>query len=194
MSKAWIAITALVAGLAACDDPVAPEGAIAGDLSVAAARVASVGLPFKGKGFTTLTSLAPDPSCGAPPRFLNQQVGEGQATHLGAFTIHFRFCVDATDLLDDGQLTAGESIPYDQGLGTLVAANGDVLYMNVEGAVLPSQDPDFDFQFQDSFEFDGGTGRFAGASGYGMNDSYVTQQPERTTHTWEGTLILSPGR
>ena len=194
MSRAWITTLTLVAGLTARDDPVAPEPVVASDLAIAAARAVSPGVPFKGKGFTTLESLAPDPSCGAPPRFLNQQVGEGTATHLGAFTVHFRFCVDATDLLDDGQLTEGESIPYDQGLGVFVAANGDELYMKVEGEVLPSQDPDFDFQFQDSFEFDGGTGRFEGASGQGMNDSYVTQAPERTTHAWSGRLILPRGR
>lgn len=193
MSSARTTTLVLLGALAACDSPVAPGWEPAADLSVQAARVGAVSLPFEAWAFTTLESLAPDASCGAPPRFLNIQVGEGTATHLGAFTVRFSFCVDATDILDDGRLTEGESIPYDQGVGILVAANGDELRLSIEGAVLPSQDPEFDFQFQDSFQFDGGTGRFAGASGSGITDSYVTQAPEGTTHSWSGMLTLPPG-
>lgn len=194
MSKAWITTVALVAGLTGCDGPVAPEPDFSQELSVADARVGDRGFRFRAEGFTTLESLAPDPSCGEPPRLLNQQVGGGVATDLGRFTVRFRFCVDATDLLDDGQLTEGESIPYDQGRGVFTAANGDELYVAVEGVVLPSGDPAFAFRFQDAFEFDGGTGRFEGARGRGMNDSYVTQDPERTTHRWMGRLVLPRGR
>lgn len=154
----------------------------------------AVRTPFRLRGFTTIESLAPHPRCGAPPRFLNVQVGEGRATHLGRFTMRIEFCVDATDLLDDGRLSEGESLPYDDGLGTLIAANGDELHITVSGAVLPSSDPAYDFQFQDPFVFVGGTGRFAGATGGGRTDSKVTQEPERTDHVWRGRLVLRRGR
>lgn len=152
-----------------------------------------VALPLRVMAFTDLESLTPDPRCGEPPRLLNIQVGEGQGTHLGRFDIRFEFCVDITDLLDDGQLTEGESIPYDNGIGIIVAANGDELHLTIEGAVLPSDDPSYDFEFQDPFEFVGGTGRFAGAGGSGTTDSHVDQETNRTDHLLSGTLVLRPG-
>ncbi len=189
----------LIIPFAACDAtaPVsAPEEAVPSlELSSTeswghARRGRRVARPFKARAFTLLESLAPDPRCGAPPRFLNVQVGEGRGTHLGRFDIRFEFCVDATDLLDDGQLTEGESLPYDNGTGTIVAANGDELYLVIEGAVVPSAHPDYDFEFRDPFEFVGGTGRFAEAGGAGTTESYVEQATDRTDHRLMGRLVL----
>lgn len=187
-----------LATLVACDSPAAPDtGDATLATSTAAGRIAAEGLavavPFKFRGYSVLESLVPDPSCGTPPYFLNTQVGGGEATHLGRFTVLFTFCVDATDLLDDGALTEGESAPYWNGLGILVAANGDELHLTVQGAVLPSTDPDYDFQFQDPFVITGGTGRFAGAGGAGATDSYVTQATNVTEHSLTGTLVMRPG-
>lgn len=191
----WL-VPIMLATLAACDGPTSPEpvqesAAVAQMGRVGAAPLA-VAVPFRARAFTLLESLAPDPSCGAPPRFLNRQAGEGRAAHLGRFTVTFTFCVDATDLLDDGMLTEGESLPYDNGIGMLVAANGDELYLSIEGAVLPSDDPEYDFEFRDAFEFTGGTGRFESAEGGGMTDSFVSQATDRTDHHWSGTLIMKP--
>lgn len=185
----------LLVGLPACDagTPPGPAEPLL-EAPVAEARRAAVPVPFEARAYTDLEALAPDPACGAPPRFLNTQAGEGEATHLGRFSVRFTFCVDATDILDDGRLTEGESLPYDQGRGVLVAANGDELYLEISGAVVPSDDPDFDFMFQDPFTFVGGTGRFAGAGGEGVTDSYVVQATDRTSHAWSGTLVLVPGR
>ena len=158
------------------------------------ARVEAVTTPLKAHAFTDLAGLAPDPVCGAPPRFLNTQVGEGEATHLGRFTVTFTFCVDATDLVDDGTLTEGESAPYDTGVGTIIAANGDELYLAISGVVLPSDHPDFDFEFHDAFVITGGTGRFAEANGEGTTDSFVDQSIDRTYHSWSGWLSVRPGR
>jgi hypothetical protein len=121
-------------------------------------------------------------------------VGGGVATLLGRFSTRITFCMDATDVLDDGQLTEGESLPYVDGVGTLIAANGDELYIEISGAVLPSSDPEFDLEFQDRFRFTGGTGRFAGAAGEGVTRSFVDQAADRTQHLWTGTLIRAPGR
>ncbi|MDX1675978.1 MAG: hypothetical protein R3314_14380 [Longimicrobiales bacterium] len=188
------AMAALLLPLAACESPSSPDDAALRAMEgPAEARVEAVRTPFRAMAFTDLVSLAPDPACGDPPHFLNTQAGEGEATLLGRFTVVFTFCVDATDLLDDGALTAGESVPYWDGVGTLTAANGDVLYLSISGAVLPSDHPDFDFQFQDPFVFTGGTGRFADAGGEGMTDSFVVQSTNRTYHSWSGWLAVRPG-
>ena len=183
----------LLFALASCDMPTAPDPGVLSPDAASLARRANVTVPFEAKAYTTLVSLVPDPACGAPPWFLNTQAGEGEGTHLGRFTVTFTFCVDATDLLDDGMLTAGESAPYVNGVGTIVAANGDMLYMSIAGAVLPSDHPDYDFEFQDPFTFTGGTGRFENAGGSGMTDSFVVQAEGRTDHSWSGWLVMVPG-
>lgn len=182
--------------ITACDVPVGPEVDVA-PLPVANARLghgdATVSKPFRAHMFTRLEGVVPDPECGGFPRLLNTQIGEGEATHLGRFSAVITFCVDLTDVLD-GMFTAGESLPYENGFGTLTAANGDVLYLEISGAVLPSDHPDYDLEFQDPFHFTGGTGRFAGATGEGMTASFVDQSDDRTDHEWVGTLVLPARR
>ena len=124
----------------------------------------------------------------------NLQVGGGNATHLGKFTTTMWFC--------------GSSIGYKNGEGVFIAANGDELYFNVPspgevGQVLPLPNPHplYEFYFQDPFSFNGGTGRFDGATGGGYTDSLVDVFdddgnfiPEhRTDHKWIGTLTLKKG-
>ena len=182
----------LTLAFAACDAPMGPESDVD---AVANARLGygdgAVSMPFRADMFTQGQGLVPAAECGAFPRLLNTQVGEGEATRLGRFSVVITFCMDVTDVLDDGMLTEGESIPYDNGFGILTAANGDVLYLEISGAVLPSDDPDYDFEFQDAFQFTGGTGRFAGATGEGTTASFVNQSEDRTDHEWRGTLVLA---
>lgn len=179
--------------LAACDAPMGPE-ADAALFPVVDARFgysdATVSKSFRAHMFTLLQGMVPSPECGDFPRLLNTQIGEGEATHLGRVSVVITFCVDVTDVLDDGTLTEGESLPYDNGFGTLTAANGDMLYLEISGAVLPSDHPDYDLEFKDAFQFTGGTGRFAGATGEGLTASFVDQSANRTDHEWIGTLVL----
>jgi len=151
-----------------------------------------VSKPFKAKFFTVINPEEVglnEEECPTPPFiFFNVQEGSGEATHLGKFTTRITFCVDITDLLDDGTLTGDESAPYNNGKGVFTAANGDELFFDTSGAVVPSDNPDFDFEFQDPFIFTGGTGRFAGASGGGMTDSFVDQSTNITDHKWVGNL------
>lgn len=187
----------LAVALAACDGPVGPELDAA---TVSAADVqfghssAAITIPFRADLFTLLAGMTPDPTCGVFPRLLNTQIGEGEATHLGRFSVIITFCVDITDVLDDGTLTGGESLPYDNGFGILTAADGDELYLEISGAVLPSDQPGYNLEFRDPFSFTGGTGRFAGATGTGMTESFVNQSTNQTDHTWLGTLVLPAGR
>lgn len=185
----FLAASGLVLTTGACETPLP-----AADEQIAFSVVngdGSVNKPFKAALTTASTGLAMDPACGAYP--LEHQVGDGTATHLGQFTADFTFCIDPTDLLDDGQLTAGESIPYWDGVGVFTAANGDVLILEIEGEILPSTRPGFNFEFHDDFEFTGGTGRFAGASGSGSTDSYVQQSPNVVVHDMSAILTVFPG-
>ena len=190
---------ALVLLTGACDGPLSPAPPAApADAAIAASRAADDGtvtVPFEARFFTDLVSIAPDASCGGPPMLLNTQQGFGEATHLGRFSVLITFCFDPSELLDDGQLSPGESLPYENGVGTMTAANGDQLRITIAGAVLPSDHPDFDFEFSDPYEIVGGTGRFDGATGGGVTNSLVDfqSQPSRTEHDWSGTLVLRPG-
>ena len=116
-SRFAAAAVAGLLGLAACDEPVAPgvDDLALSRVGAGGAGEGMVAKPFEARFFTAGEGLAPDPACGDPPRFLNTQVGEGTATHLGRFSVRITFCMDVTDVLDDGQLTEGESLPYDHG-------------------------------------------------------------------------------
>lgn len=124
---------------------------------------------------------------------INLQCGAGQGTHLGDFTAVMSFC----------GATAG--FTYKDGKGVFIAANGDELYVAVPpagelGLVILYEDPQpkYEAYFQDPFVFTGGTGRFEGASGGGMTDSYVDLFDDKgnllpyhqTDHKWTGTLVL----
>ncbi len=183
-----VAVLALAAAISACDSPTEPQAADSVTvLESSSERNRSNTL--HARFFTDLAGLAPDAACGDPPRFLNTQVGEGHARPGGAFTARITFCVDATDLLDDGQLTQGESVPYDSGRGTFTFESGDKLEITIEGVVLPSRNPRFLFQFNDPFEIVGGTGQFEGVAGHGRVRSRVNDE-DRTFHRWRGVLEL----
>ena len=149
-------------------------------------------LPFEAKFFTKRNYsnngagyCTKDPYLG-----FNYQVGAGQGTHLGDFTVTFEFCEDGFN--------------YNNVRGVLTAANGDKLYVGSinqdepAGTVIPFEHPFYEAYFQDPFYFIGGTGRFEGASGGGMTNSLVNSFddegnfiPEfQTDHKWNGTIIL----
>jgi len=154
----------------------------------------SVNRPFQAMLTTASTGAAPDPvSCPGATVLREHQVGEGEGTMLGRFTVEYTFCIDIADLLDDGQLTAGESIPYWDGIGTFTAANGDELVMSISGEIVPGNRPGFPLEFHDAFEWTGGTGRFGGATGSGSTDSYIQQSPNFVVHDLTGTLTFHPG-
>lgn len=152
------------------------------------------GIPFKAVFFTK-RSYEPGPGACSEDPYLsyNLQIGEGYATHLGKFTTTIWFC--------------GAGFDYKDGEGVFVAANGDELYFKVPspgviGHILPYEDPLYEYMFADPFIFTGGTGRFEGASGSGVTDSYVDLFDDagefiaehQTDHTWKGTLILPKKR
>lgn len=173
-----------------------PTATVSGDVAFSAVNAdGSVNRPFKAALTTASTGAVPDPiACPGATVLLEHQVGEGEATALGRFRAEFTFCIDIADLVDDGQLTAGESIPYWDGIGTFTAANGDQLILSISGEIVPSNRPGFNLEFHDAFEFIGGTGRFANASGSGATDSYVQRSPNFVVHDMAATLTFHPGK
>ena len=78
--------------------------------------------------------------------------GTGDATHLGAYSAHYRECfAPATGAVTNGSFT-------------LTAANGDTLFGTYSGHVQPTGDPSV-IAFDDPGVITGGTGRFASAAG-----------------------------
>lgn len=185
--------------IAACDvnrADVQPQDSILGPQAITSG-VNEDGLlskPFKATFFTETKAdevgINPE-ECPTPPfNFFNVQVGSGEATHLGQFTVRITFCVDITDFSDDGTLTGDESAPYNNGIGTFIAANGDELHFTISGVIVPTDNPNYDFEFQDPFDLTGGTGRFEGATGGGLTDSFHDQSTQITDHKWTGELIF----
>ena len=84
----------------------------------------------------------------------------GQFSHLGQSTLQ----ADEIDTID---LATGSSVVTD-GSGILTAANGDQLFLDYGGKGVPNG-----VGFDDTLHFtiDGGTGRFAGATGSGAVQS-----------------------
>lgn len=173
--------------LAACDDDLLPEDVNSRFRN----NDGQVEKPFKANFFTKRDySNEGDGFCKEDPFIeFNYQVGEGNATHLGRMSTVIEFC--------------GAGFDYKNGKGVFVAANGDELYFDVPsegeiGHILPIEHELYEVQFQDPFTFTGGTGRFEGASGGGMTNSFVDLFddegefiPEhQTDHEWIGTLIL----
>jgi hypothetical protein len=108
------------------------------------ATAAGKQVPFKGHSSGLVTAVGFDPVAGIA--YLHV-AGEGQATHLGRFTV-----------TGDVGVTVATGIP--QGTWTLTAANGDMLFLAMGGHGI---DPTHGFG---AFTVVGGTGRFQGATGY----------------------------
>lgn len=161
----------------------------------------SITVPFKAN-FYTVRDYSFTPDCSAYGDFSagNYQVGGGEGTHLGKFTTTISFCGPPGEF------------KYIGGEGVFVAANGDELYYNIPPNGVIGQiyqifdDPYYELWFGDAFEFTGGTGRFAGATGGGTTDSWVNLIdggwanfpdgviPEhQTDHIFTGTLTFYPG-
>lgn len=140
-----------------------------------------VTVPFKVKYLGTYKYVGPSEECG--PFQVNVIVdGDGTGTHLGRSTIHFDFCVDAEGNYSDPD-------------AYIVAANGDILNISVEGQVIQGRQddhPEFVTSYwkDDPFVILGGTGRFEGASGSGTTDDYNSSKDSYSHHNWSGTITM----
>ncbi len=130
--------------------------------------------------------VGPSDICGDfPPYGRVTNTGEGTGTHLGHFTHYFDFCFDLTD----------GSYPEDYLVGYFEDENGDRLFVEVAGFVLPGRLPGMpDFAtsyFRDPFVIVGGTGRFEGATGWGMTNDYNSANDPYSHHHWKGRIIFA---
>ena len=158
--KLWsVLATLLTLVAAACSEPGSPgapspihpgnnsdtaSGASSGTMASAAVK-----MPFKGslQGNADPPVFEPPPS----PYFSAHLLAEGQAAHLGRFTMDYSHRVSLDTL---------------EGLGTALftAANGDTLMTDVKGKATPAGSPTA-FTVVEVHTVTGGTGRFAGATG-----------------------------
>jgi hypothetical protein len=124
--------------------------------SSASAAAGGAGVPFKGHYQTTCEMVGTDPDSGA---WLFVIEGEGRATHLG------KSAYDAESEIHVGE---GPFHPYWSEV-TLTAANGDQLFVTLEGFLSfpESMDPEGENEVYATFRITGGTGRFEGAGGTG---------------------------
>jgi hypothetical protein len=99
--------------------------------------------PFKGRSSGVVIAAGFDPVAGIAYTHVE---GQGQATHLGRFTV-------------TGDTTVDVATGNARGTWTLTAANGDMLFLTMEGNGI---DPTHGVG---TFTVVSGTGRFQGASG-----------------------------
>jgi hypothetical protein len=136
-----------------------------------------VSVPFKGKSSGVNETVGFDPVAGVAFGHLE---GEGQATHLGSFTV-----------TADVAVNVATGIP--QGTWTFTAANGDELFMDMTGHGID------DHHGLGQFTVTGGTGRFEGAGGY-FEQVITFSVPLGTadaidyTDVFAGTICLARGR
>jgi hypothetical protein len=107
------------------------------------AKVVTRPFKVKGSGTFSFVSFPFTEECGSYLQYLIE--GQGNATHLGKFTVTITYCTDFVD--------------YHYLSGTQVAANGDELEFYSVGSGVDEQG-----QWTD-YIYDGGTGRFTDAEG-----------------------------
>jgi hypothetical protein len=120
-------------------------------------------VPFKGRAEVVITDAEP-----AESELHLTTSGSGLATHLGRFTREEHAVLH----LDDGSFL---------GTVTFIAANGDELYADIDGAFISPSTA------LATYTFTGGTGRFANATG-SANVVAVTSDSIHIAITFEGTI------
>lgn len=133
---------------------------------------ATVTVPFKAHYVANIVGVGPGLGCDA--RLSLEGAGEG--TYLGRFSITLGFCGRPDGTLDNGT-------------GTFVAANGDLLYITFHGV----SDGGFPtLHFTSYVTFTGGTGRFDGATGSATVQGSFDDITGAGPADWDGTITLKP--
>jgi hypothetical protein len=183
---------AIIMLFTSCEKPVAEELYLEEniDAELKTFKTHTVTVPFKADFLGNYIYAGPDIEdlTGLEPRgceYARVIVDfEGNGTHLGKFTGNFDFCA--------GPLGYGPSVSY------MMAANGDILYVSIEGQVIPGRlddHPEYVISYwRDPFVILGGTGRFEGATGGGWSDDYNSSEDNNSHHYWEGTITLVKGK
>ncbi|WP_053992790.1 hypothetical protein [Mangrovimonas sp. TPBH4] len=122
----------------------------------------------------------------------DHQLGYGNATHLGNFTVDLEFCFHVV-LDSEGQPDFDAGFGEFSGADNILEANsGDFLFTTSSGSqLIPIQDENYVFEFENHLTVTGGTGKFENASGEIINYGMVRNDGSGTDHHQEGTLILA---
>ena len=158
---------------------LAVSGLVAGGL-VTAANAHSDSRPFKGS-LTGSVLFVPDENCTNNPWTMRtDSVAKGNVSHLGRTDMTSHHCTPAGTEVAGGEMT-------------LVAANGDEVYIEYAG-FAPGPDPDTGIIYVElEYEIVGGDGRFEGAHGGGEMTVHVVFEGFEdfewpATWSWTGTI------
>jgi hypothetical protein len=154
LPMAAILLTATLAGPAMADDKLVP---FSGSLH-AKETIVSQGMP--------------------PGTFVADGSGGGIATHLGLFTLTWKFTVIIADGTGSGPVH-------------FIAANGDEIFTTAAGVSEPTSTPGV-FRIMEVQTITGGTGRFANATGSFIVERLTDLNTGFTSGSFHGT-ITSPG-
>lgn len=164
-----------------------------GDLK--SAHPHEVTVPFEAHMLGTLTNLdLENPECEGYYCQVTVET-KGTATHMGKVHTTLIFCAVGPD---DPNIPEEDNI-YSGCQAVLVAANGDSLFIELEGgSVITGRTEDHpeyvvDY-FKDKVFIRGGTGKFEGASGELQMDDYDTNLNEYSVHNWYGEITLVKGK
>lgn len=144
--------------------------------------------PFTGSAIVeVLVGPEPDGSCDADAGWRTDTTATGTASHLGRMTFTATHCTPEEPESEVGLVHDGEM--------TMVAANGDELFVEYEGYSDP-----WVFELGAVItgtmylSIDGGTGRFEGATGEAVMDVYLILEsfditvPLPGVFSWQGEL------
>ena len=139
------------------------------------AAAADKQVPFSGSLQAQETEVFPTPGT-----LLSDGSGGGIATHLGRFTVTWKFTINLADGTGTGPVH-------------FIAANGDEIFSTSVGVGVPTSTPGV-VRIVEVQTITGGTGRFANAKGSFIVERLadLNHQPVLTSGSFHGT-ITSPG-
>lgn len=177
MKTHWVGPLFLLLGsLAGCDSqrPEITSPGAGATTSRAGVNAEPSFVPFRTSHYVFRTvGSAPEPGCNATGERRSYLAGEGTATHLGRYTVTLSFCQRPGVGLTDG-------------VGTFVAANGDLLRFTFHGT--SSFVPPRFLPFTSYATFTGGTGRFVSATGSAVVTGTLDITRPENEATWVGTI------
>jgi hypothetical protein len=150
MQRFGLAATAFLTGCHG--DPLNPTADSSPGVRQSGPVAALKEVPFKGS--FSGTSIVVSGRCDVLTNVIS---ATGQITHLGRFTTAQSHCIDPT---------GADPLAFTQGVFTFTAANGDTIFGTYSGHLVPTATPGV-FEVDGEFTIEGGTGRFANASGGG---------------------------
>ena len=164
-------LVAAVLALAACagDAPLATAPDLSGLASAGSPSAARGATPLRGSCELTVTPL---PS--TPPIIRQIDTGPCRMSHLGRAVLEGVLEIDLTTGTQTGERT-------------MTAANGDQLYLTVVGTSAPAG-PGL-VSFVGTFTIEGGTGRFANATGTATGEGIANLVTRQTAVTIEGEIV-----